>query len=282
MEFKTLAHVAIDELLAVFNLSFSDYVIPFHLTKEMLTSKIAAEKLDMNLSVGTFDEGLLVGFILQAEKIENGKKIIYNGGTGVIPESRGKGLVRKMYDFIIPILKERDADILLLEVIEGNEKAIRAYENLGFNTVRRLLCFNGNITQGKRNNDVSVKALKDFQWKTLCSFWDIEPSWQGSVYALDPMPESYTALGAYEGEKLVGYIVYSATAKKVYQIAVDKSYRKQGIGTTLFNAIGEQNEWQSISLNNVDDSSENTSTFLSEKIGLKNWLSQFEMKRLLN
>ncbi|WPO91625.1 GNAT family N-acetyltransferase [Chryseobacterium sp. HR92] len=279
MEFKTLANITIDELLSVFNHSFSDYVIPFHLTKEVLVSKIAAEKLDMSLSAGAFEDGKLVGFILQSEKVENGEKIIYNGGTGVVPESRGKGLVRKMYDFIIPVLKERNANTLLLEVIEGNQPAIRAYENLGFVIVRRLLCFNGSIQQGKENAEASIRYLKDFQWELLCSFWDIEPSWQGSVFVLEPMPENYVTLGAYDGDKLVGYIIYGPAAKKVYQFAVDKNYRNRGIGTKLFNAIKDKNGGQGIALNNVDDSSENTSKFLSERVGLNNWLSQFEMKR---
>ncbi|WP_223599726.1 GNAT family N-acetyltransferase [Chryseobacterium sp. GVT01B] len=279
MEFKTLAHITTDELLSVFNHSFSDYVVPFHLTKEVLVSKIAAEKLDMNLSAGAFEDGKLVGFILQSEKVENGEKIIYNGGTGVVPESRGKGLVRKMYDFIIPVLKERNTNTLLLEVIEGNQPAIRAYENLGFSIVRRLLCFNGSIKQGKDNAEVSIKDLNDFQWEKLRSFWDIEPSWQGSVFVLEPMPEKYVTLGAYIDEKLVGYIVYGPAAKKIYQFAVDKGFRNQGIGTTLFNAISKKNGGQAIALNNVDDSSENTSKFLSERAGLNNWLSQFEMKR---
>jgi len=279
MEFKTLADITIDELLSVFNHSFSDYVVPFHLTKEVLVSKVAAEKLDLSLSAGAFEEGKLVGFILQSEKVENGEKIIYNGGTGIIPESRGRGLVRKMYDFIIPVLKERNANTLLLEVIEGNQPAIRAYENLGFSIVRRLLCFNGSIKQGKENAEVAIKDLKDFQWEKLRSFWDIEPSWQGSVFVLEPMPENYVTLGAYIEEKLVGYIVYGPTSKKIYQFAVDKSYRNQGIGTMLFNAISKKNGGQTIALNNVDDSSENTSKFLSERAGLNNWLSQFEMKR---
>lgn len=279
MEFKTLANITIDELLSVFNHSFSDYVIPFHLTKEVLVSKIAAEKLDMSLSAGAFEDGKLVGFILQSEKVENGEKIIYNGGTGVVPESRGKGLVRKMYDFIIPVLKERNANTLLLEVIEGNQPAIRAYENLGFVIVRRLLCFNGSIQQGKENAEVSIRDLKDFQWELLCSFWDIEPSWQGSVFVLEPMPENHVTLGAYDGNKLVGYIIYGPAAKKVYQFAVDKNYRNRGIGTKLFNVVKGKNGGQAIALNNVDDSSENTSKFLSERVGLNNWLSQFEMKR---
>ncbi|MCS4303968.1 GNAT family N-acetyltransferase [Chryseobacterium sp. BIGb0232] len=276
MEFKTLANVNIEELLAVFNHSFSDYIVPFHLTKEVLVSKIETEKIDMNLSVGAFEEGKLVSFILQAEKLEKGQKIIYNGGTGVVPESRGKGLVRKMYDFIIPILKERNADILLLEVIEGNAAAIRAYENLGFKIVRRLLCFKGDIKSTAENTKITIKEMKDIQWEELRSFWDIEPSWQGAVYVLDPMPENFKTLGAYTDGNLVGYIIYSPVTRKIYQIAVHKDYRKQGIGAVLFTAIADG---QPIAINNVDDASKETAVFLDKKAGLQNWLSQFEMKR---
>ncbi|MDN3691237.1 GNAT family N-acetyltransferase [Chryseobacterium tructae] len=276
MEFKTLANVDIEELLAVFNLSFSDYVVPFHLTKEMLISKIAAEKLDLNISVGAFENGKLISFILQSEKQEDGQKTIYNGGTGVVPDSRGKGLVRKMYDFIIPALKERKADILLLEVIEGNAGAIRAYENLGFTVVRKLLCFKGNINPEKGNPNITIQKMDDFQWQELRSFWDIEPSWQGSAYVLNPMPETYQALGAYSNQNLVGYIVYNPVARRVLQIAVDRKSRKQGIGSRLFAAIADG---QPIAINNVDDTSKETEAFLDKKIGLQNWLSQFEMTR---
>lgn len=279
MEFKTLANTSIDEILSVFNHSFSDYIVPFHLTKEVLISKIAAEKLDMNISVGAFEEGRLVSFILQAEKIENGEKTIYNGGTGVVPESRGKGLVRKMYDFIIPLLKERNADILLLEVIEGNKAAIRAYENLGFTIVRKLNCFNGNINSGKGNTTVTIKELTAFQWDKFGSFWDIEPSWQGSVFILEDMLRDCLILGAFRDEILVGYIIYNPVSRKIYQIAVDKNHRNQEIGTRLFDGINEINNGQTIAFNNVHDTSENTYTFLEKTIGLNNWLSQFEMKR---
>ena len=272
MEFKNLELVDREELLSVFNTSFSDYVVPFHLTLEQLELKIALEKIDMTLSVGVFESDKLQGFILQALKEENGKHIIYNAGTGINLECRGKGLVRKMYDLILPVLKEKKADVLTLEVIEKNNPAIRAYENLGFKIARKLFCFNGIIELKKKNTEVSVEEMDHFQWEVFQSFLDIVPSWQNSSAILTDREKRYKILGAYKNQQLVGYAVYNPIARKVSQIAVDKNYRRQGIGTELFRNIEKLSDGQAVSVNNVDDSSENTSAFLEKGVGLKNWL----------
>ncbi|KFF22849.1 GNAT family N-acetyltransferase [Chryseobacterium sp. JM1] len=281
MEIRSLENTTTEELLAVFNTSFSDYIVPFHLSLEQLELKITADKIDVKLSVGAFESEKLAGFILFAEKEEDGKRIVYNAGTGVIQEFRGQGLVRKMYDYRLPLFKERKTDVLILEVIEGNDPAIRAYQNLGFKIVRRLLCFNGIIDIKEKKSEIVIKEIETFQWEVVRSFWDIEPSWQSSIPVLDRILQDCRILGAYKDEQLVGYAIYNPAVRKVYQIAVDKNKRNQGIGTQLFSAIGEMTDGQAISVNNIDDSSVNTAAFLENTVGLKNWGSQFEMKKEL-
>ncbi|MET3538437.1 GNAT family N-acetyltransferase [Chryseobacterium limigenitum] len=276
MEFKNLENIDIQDVLSVFNTSFSDYLVPFHLTLDQLKSKIVTEKVDMSISVGSFDSGKLVSFILNAEKIEDGQRIVYNAGTGIIPEHRGKGLVRKMYDYILPILQNRKACILTLEVLEKNEAAIRAYTNLGFNITRKLLCFKGNVELTERDSNVLIQEMSSFQWEKFRSFWDIEPSWQNSVMVIEQMGKDCKILGAYKEDEVVGYTIYNPATRKIQQIAVDKSFRKKGIGNKLLSKIKQMSEGQAISINNVDDSSENTCRFLTS-IGLENWVSQFEM-----
>lgn len=281
MEFRNLANLNITDLLSVFNLSFSDYLVPFHLTLKQLTSKINAEKVDMNLSVGAFQSDQIMGFILHAEKVEDGKRMIYNAGTGVIPEYRGQGLVRKMYEYSIPVLRDRKADILTLEVIEGNEPAVRAYTNLGFKISRKLLCFKGNIEASEKYAEIQIEQMDHFNWETFKSFWDIEPSWQSSVMVLNQMRDDLVILGAYEMTELVGYAIFNPAIGKVYQVAVNKENRRMGIGAKLFKVIGEMSAGSVTVVNNVDDSSENTSHFLSG-MGLENWVSQFEMANNIN
>ncbi|MBK1898078.1 GNAT family N-acetyltransferase [Chryseobacterium paridis] len=276
MEFRNLTNLSITDLLSVFNLSFSDYLVPFHLVEEQLIYKINVEKIDMTLSVGAFHEDQIVGFILHAEKIEAGKRIIYNAGTGVVPDYRGRGLVRKMYDYIFPILKDRKSNALMLEVIEGNNPAIRAYTNLGFKTTRKLLCFKGNINITERNSESNIQQIDKFDWELFKCFWDIEPSWQSSPMVVEQMKKDCMIFGAYNKDELVGYAIFNPEIGKVYQIAVKKNNRRNNIGTNIFRTIGEMSKGKVIVVNNVDDSSECTSQFLTA-MGLENWVSQFEM-----
>lgn len=276
MEFKNLENIDIEEVLSVFNASFSDYLVPFHLTLEQLRLKIETEKVDMSLSVGGFHSGKIVSFILHGEKLEDGQKIVYNAGTGIMPEYRGQGLVRKMYEYILPILQDKKTDVVTLEVLEENQPAIRAYTNLGFNITRKLLCFKGNIEHTEKHAEIQIREMSSFQWEKFKSFWDIEPSWQNSVVVLEHMHKDCVILGAFKKYELVGYAVYNPMTRKVHQIAVHKNNRKEGIGSGLFDMIKTMSEGQTITINNVDDSSESAYLFLT-KLGLQNWVSQFEM-----
>jgi len=86
MEIKTLENIDKKDILHVFNKSFSDYFIPFKLTEEQLNSKMLADKTNLNLSVGVFENKNLIAFILHGFDKINNEKVIYNGGTGVIPK----------------------------------------------------------------------------------------------------------------------------------------------------------------------------------------------------
>ncbi|MGB1205298.1 MAG: hypothetical protein ACPG5B_06625 [Chitinophagales bacterium] len=76
MEIKTLAGVHTKAITAVFNLSFSDYFIPFSLTEQQMADKMKADKTDLNLSVGAFENDNLIGFILHGKDRINGKIMV--------------------------------------------------------------------------------------------------------------------------------------------------------------------------------------------------------------
>ena len=277
--FQTLEETPVDKILEVFNSSFSDYVVPFSLTKEKLEEKIKGESIRPEYSVGAFEENQLIAFILHGYDVVENIKTAYNAGTGVIPSKRGNRLTTRMYDFILPALNKNIIDKVILEVITTNHAAIRVYEGIGFKMTRRLACFSGSIHLDGVNSPYEIQELVNYDWKKLQTFWDITPSWQNSVTAMELLKPWNVSLGIYDRDEIIGYCIYNPKLRRIHQLAVDKSYRRKGAAQQLLNHIST-NYGKDISVINVDNTSNETYHFLT-KTGMKNSVNQHEMELIL-
>ena len=117
---KSLQGLSIRQIADVFNDACSDYVIPIKLTEEILTAKILSENIQLENSVGVFDNDKLIAFILIGIDEYDGHIVAYNAGTGVIPSYRGNKLTKRMYQYLFPLLKDKDIVSHQLEVITTN------------------------------------------------------------------------------------------------------------------------------------------------------------------
>lgn len=266
------------KLLEAINAAFEDYIVPFHLDVEQLRQKIRIEDIDFAWSVGTFVAGKLVAFMLHGLRELDHHPVVYNGGTGVLSGFRGLGLVGKMYDYLLPLLGQHQAKWIVLEAIESNQSAIRAYEKTGFLISRKLLCFNGVIQSAKVEEVATIQTLSNLSWTLLQSFWDILPSWQSAPQSMDTLRPN--ALGAYVNGELVGYILFSLGNKRIYHIAVAPEFRGKGVGRQLFQALRNELPAENIQFNNIDAKAEELKLFL-EKQGLVNGINQLEMTKVL-
>ncbi|HEX6914808.1 MAG TPA: GNAT family N-acetyltransferase [Chitinophagaceae bacterium] len=278
MEIRTLTQCKPEAILQAFNASFTGYFVPLQLTADQLSAKLSSDKVDLRQSAGAFVNGELAGFILHGFDVMEGRKIIYNAGTGVIPAYRHQGLVKKMYDYVTPSFRSNGIDSVLLEVITRNIPAIRSYERSGFENLRKLTCYKGEV-QAIAKNDCTIKELDGYDWKQLKSFWDFTPTWQHSMNVVEDLKNTNRSLGAFIADKLVGYIVYNPVTKRVAQFGVDRRFRRKGIGSTLFSSISEAG--QVVSVINVEETALETNAFL-QKIGLVNFIDQYEMRLELN
>jgi ribosomal protein S18 acetylase RimI-like enzyme len=276
MHIETLQNIPLEEITACHNLAFSDYVIPLQITTEHLANSIVERSIQLALSPGAFDGEKLVGFMLIGINEFDGRKAFYNGGTGVIPDYRGRHLVNEMYDFLLPKMNEQKIDLGILEVITENKKAFRIYEALSYKTSRKLLCFKGTLKSTSQNPRVTIKPLSRIDFEILTSFWDWQPSWQNQISAVKNLLPQLHVLGAFSDEKLLGYLVYNSLQKRVHQFAVNKALRRQGIGSAMVSYIA-QKFGDEIAVINVDESAVATISFL-ESIGLRLFAEQFEMK----
>jgi ribosomal protein S18 acetylase RimI-like enzyme len=274
--FQTLESACIDDILATFNLAFSDYLIPMRITNEQLLAKINAENIRLDYSVGAFENNELIAFILHGYNVSNDKHLIYNGGTGVIPTKRGNKLTALLYEYILPKLSTNQIDSVKLEVITTNQPAIVTYEKIGFRTIRTLDCFKGTIQQKPISNEYEIRGLKNLDWNQLTSFWDCQPSWQNEITAIEKSKTNLLSLGIYQDKELCGYLIFNPKSNRIQQFAVAKTHRNKGLASQLF-AFVATNYTAEISIINIDNSSESTLPFL-QKTGFQKTVSQYEME----
>lgn len=276
MQIRNLSTQDNPDLVQAINGAFADYIVPFQLNAAQLQFKMATENIVPEWSVGVFEGEQLIAFIMHGVRTTAGKTVVYNAGTGVLPAYRGTGLVGKMYEYMQPFFEENNVQQLVLEVIEGNQSAIRAYEKNGFTIQRKLLCFDGELKVQSTSATASVRTLTEFPWEAFQAFWDIAPSWQSAIESMKVAQPA--AVGAFIAAELVGYALFNPVNKRIYQIAVAPRHRRKGIATQLLAAVQQQLPDTKVQLNNMDEAAENLKLLL-EKHGLTNDINQFEMRK---
>ncbi len=241
--FQTLENISLAGITEVFNVAFSDYMVPLQVTEEQLIDKIKSANVKLEYSVGAFENNKLVGLILHCYGLEDGKKVVYNAGTGVIPVNRGHNLTSRMYGFIIPVLRELQISKLLLEVITENKPAILSYQKTGFETKRKLSCFKGGLKLFDiLKSDYEIRSLENYDWEKLQSFWDWKPTWPNSIMVVENLKQSNTSFGIFRENVLSGYIIYNSKTKRMQQFGIDKNHRKKYLAKQLFNHIAKHFE----------------------------------------
>jgi ribosomal protein S18 acetylase RimI-like enzyme len=129
----TAQSVAPAELVRVFNLGFSDYLVPMVMDEAGLAAHIAHNDIDLGCSRVALDVEP-VGFALAARRGTEA----WIGGMGTSPAYRRIGLGARTLTATIDALAAGGVETVWLEVLEGNAPAIALYERLGFERVRHL------------------------------------------------------------------------------------------------------------------------------------------------
>lgn len=275
-QYRFLKNINLEELLLVYNKSFSDYVISMKLTIEQLKDKIKAEGIDLTISVGVFCNKELVGFILHAKNSD----YLYNAATGVLPSFRGNNLTTKMYDYAIPLFKSFSLRKINLEVISSNEIAARSYRKIGFKKWRSVNSIKGiiNIKSSKYEalEGLQINNLTYYEYLISYAEKDIIPTWENSDFCVNNFETSLTIKKAtINGNITVGYLIYDARYNKILQIWVKEGYRRKGIASYLVKElIGND---KNFFVTNIDGQNFGIHSFF-KSIGGEPYLEQIEME----
>ncbi|QBZ98041.1 GNAT family N-acetyltransferase [Flavobacterium sangjuense] len=273
MQIHTLENINLEVLVETFNSAFAEYFVPIKLDVKLLTDKIKSENILLKYSVGVTMNNQLAGFILIG--VDSASSLAYNAGTGTIPEFRGQQLTEKMYAYLIPQLDKIGIQNHTLEVICENKKTLKIYEALGYSISRTLICYKGKISASKKS-DYRIKAIDLPNETDVKQFLNQKPAYQNSLFCIKNNPEMHSAFGAFNNERLIGYIVFDKNTLRIKQFGVDQNFRNKAIGHQLFYEVQIQIPEAVIVIINVDESDSETNNFL-QNIGLNKFIAQYEM-----
>lgn len=278
MIFNTAESVSISELHQGFNTAFSDYVIPFKITPEAFYNRFFYKlNIQKELSPVVIEDEV-IGFIYHTINRYKGVQTLYNGGTGVHPDFRRKGLAEKMYEFILPQLVKTDAERIVLEVITTNERAINLYKKLGFNYLQTFKCFKWkNQIPAHIDLEISIRKVNDFNPEKYAGLVDFSSSFIDTFHQIPFNIKNEMLLEAVGNDKLLGFILFQPALGRISQLGIDKSHRNQGIASILLHQARSLSEKKELTILNIPEEENEMIRFLENK-GFVNELDQYEME----
>jgi len=283
MIYQTLHFDQIPQVYKTFVEAFSDYGVDVsYMTEEVIRNRSAKNGIDFEISVGAFDGDKMVGFTLVGVDLWQGELSAFDIMTGITRPFRGQRIAGKMFDFTLPMVKARGIKNFVLEVLQQNDPAIKAYSKTGFEIIRSFDCFIASTAKLKpatRNlADIEIRSLDKTVLNAISSFFDWSPSWENSISSLLRIPDQLTVLGAFYQQKLVGILAYYPLIRWINLLATDQQYRNRGIASALINhllfTIAEHT--LEIKVINVDNSDQAMQALLV-KTGFEKLTSQYEM-----
>jgi ribosomal protein S18 acetylase RimI-like enzyme len=280
---RPLTGIPFERVHATFREAFADYATDSGtIPADVLHNRAIKNGLDLDLSVGVFDGERLVGITLIGVDRFAGRPSAYDIVTGIVPAHRGRGWAGRIMEFIVPRLRERGMERLVLEVLRQNEPAVKAYTAAGFFVTRRFECFElarDEHVAGETDPAIRVE-VRDRRVLSTCREWlDWEPSWENSFSSIARIPDETLVLAAELEGATAGVLVYYPALQWILTLVVDPRLRRRGVASRLVaelvRATPHRQSWKLI---DVQDSDATTLAFLRDR-GFRFLLGQFEMAR---
>jgi ribosomal protein S18 acetylase RimI-like enzyme len=216
----------LDHLVKVQEEAFSDYIIPIKSSKEFFLDFQRSVGGDLSNVLLASDASKIVGYI---NPVIDGKEA-WIGGIGVIPQYRSSGVGTKLMRSAEGQCRNKGVQSITLEVIEGNDRAQRLYERLGFSVSRKFLSaegrpirFEGFGPQPKVASFSEILYLHEKSYNDTC--WQRRK--RAAVIQSAKGAESYKVDG--------GFVMIRAveTSGFIPFLGVLPEARQRGIGTAL-------------------------------------------------
>lgn len=221
-EIKSLEYTEKQEIVDCLHEAFSDYAIPMKMPFNYWIDRWEMACIDYSLSYGFFEDQRLCGFVLHGLDQWGEKYVFYNMATGVIPDSRGKRVVARIYDEILPHLRKANCTHGCLEVLCKNEKAIKAYRSSGFEIRDQLLSYHlpSNLETREDTQLVQVENWHPGKYDPLKSHF---LSFEHRDEIIARNPRAFTFLELQQSGKCIAYAVLKSSNNNIIQFGFENS-----------------------------------------------------------
>ena len=247
IEIKSLEGLTFNELYEAFERAFADYEVK--MTKPDVERMLHRRGFFPSLSFGAFDNDQLVAFTFNGIGTFNNLRTAYDTGTGTVPDYRGQGLAKHIFQYSIPYLQQARVKQYLLEVLQNNEKAVALYKKMGFKVTREFTYFILNKDQFRLANQSISSAYILSQVNVASTSFDPDfedhlPSWQNSFDSVNRAVSDFMAFAIYHQEKMVAYCIFDPETGDITKLAVHPKHRGRGMEKVLLDkaAANIQNE----------------------------------------
>jgi GNAT superfamily N-acetyltransferase len=266
--------------------AFADYYVDMsYMTRERSWLRNLKSGVCYDASVAAWDGDRMVGFTFVGLDDWLGEPAAFDAGTGIVKAYRGQGIAQGMFEFVLPGLKARGVSRFLLEVLQPNAAAIRAYRKAGFEITREFACYDllpeAFAAGALPGSDVEVCEIDRPTVQSFGDKADWQPSWENSFAGMDRIPDELVRLGAYEAGRCVGILVYYPLLQWIMCLLVEKEARHRGVASTLLKALIADLQLppgtDRVRINNIDHVDTGMRALL-EKAGARWAIDQYEME----
>lgn len=273
MKIQALSTTPLKTIVQCLQQSFADYFVQMPDDLAYWENRWKGARVDYGASYGTFYKEELVGFMIHGLDFRQGKFTAFNTGTGVLPAFRGQRILQKMYEKAIPELKDRGVQSCILEVIQKNKKAIKAYERTGFSVSRQLKCYQGSISsQNEHTVQLKKMDLHFFEWDDYegQNFY----SWGHVRKAILTQENQYELYEVAQEQEGIGYFIINPQTGYLAQFDINDR-RLPMHWMLLFEGIAQIS--RKLKVLNIDVK-ENAKIQIMEYLRLDNYIDQYEME----
>lgn len=170
ISFIPMSKLSPEQLVTLWNRGFEGYFSNMTLTVDRYIARAASEGLSLEHSIAAYDGDEPVGFVMNGFRTIEGKKVAWNGGTGISPAYRGQGIGKLLMQQNVHLYRGQAVDIALLEAMSQNEPAIKLYTSTGYRITERLV----GLQQTGSLQDVLVQPEADAERYSISKVLPIE------------------------------------------------------------------------------------------------------------